>query len=108
MNDLQETLVTSFPLVLLLTALAAAIIFFPQNMDIRQRASEPAPVVQKQTAVPTLNPSYQLEPLTACTDLYQPVCGQDGLTYSSSCEALNAGVVVLYETACIPGNQPSY
>ncbi len=37
----------------------------------------------------------------ACTDIYQPVCGCDGETYSSSCVAAEAGVNVASAGECV-------
>lgn len=96
MDDLQETLAASFPLVLLLTALAAAIIFFPSDLDIRQKASEPIPTITPQSAVPIVDQT----PVSACSDLYSPVCGVNGITYDSPCEAESLNVEVAYPSPC--------
>lgn len=99
MSDLNETVLASLPLVLIITALAAAVLFFPENMDIRQRASEPTPIITQATL--PLTPAYQLEPENICSELYSPVCGSDGVTYDSACEAQMAGAGVIYASACV-------
>lgn len=37
---------------------------------------------------------------TFCLDVWQPVCGINGITYSNSCYANQAHVKIIYDGAC--------
>ncbi|UCS94719.1 Kazal-type serine protease inhibitor family protein [Echinicola marina] len=41
-----------------------------------------------------------VDPSTACIEIYQPVCGCDGKTYSNDCVAKSNGVKSWTEGAC--------
>lgn len=96
----EHTLLALLPIILVLIAIVSALVIFPKNVDPRSRASEanPTPTMVK-LASPT--PSKPVRrPETVCTDLYKPVCGRDGKTYSTACEANLQGVIVASEGTC--------
>lgn len=103
----KTTLLSALPIVLILGVLAAAIIFFPESKDIRPRASDPAIFNQPTSNTPQIIPQEAI----GCTDLYQPVCGIDEVTYDSACDASSMGIEIAYSTACVttqttPTNDP--
>lgn len=96
--DSKTTIISALPLVIILTALSAVIIFAPQNQDIRNRAAQNVPGVTTPTPTPTITPTPT--PETACSSLYDPVCGSDQVTYENACQAQQAGVAVISNAPC--------
>lgn len=99
----QQTLLATLPILIVLLGLVGALIFFPkQNLDDRSRASETTPTPSIATIPVTPKPTKPIIPEIACTDLYSPVCGNNNLTYSNSCEANKAGIKVFVTGVCKP------
>lgn len=103
--DPKVTVLTALPLVLIITVLAAIVVFSGKtSFDIRPKAAVPAPTIARVN--PYASP-IQIQPQTACSDLYQPVCGEDDVTYENLCEAQNKKATVAYYTACVSRDLPT-
>lgn len=90
----QESLWVALPMLIVLAILILGLIFLPQIQgEIRSRASE-APA-----AIITPSPTPET-PEVVCSDLYSPVCGSNGETYPTACEANLAGVTTYQNGEC--------
>lgn len=97
----EETLWTVLPIIIVVVLLVAGIIFLPQTgTDVRSRASEPLKIV-----TPEPIPTKTVPPEVVCSDLYDPVCGSNKITYPNECEAKLAGVSVFVSGACTTQTQ---
>lgn len=97
----EHTLLALLPIILVLIAIVGALVIFPKNVDPRSRASEAKPTPTMVKISPSPTPTEVLrKPETVCTDLYSPICGRDGKTYSNACEANLQGVIIASEGAC--------
>jgi hypothetical protein len=103
--DTRTTLLAALPLLLIIVVLGAVLIFSSNpgmRFDIRPKASAPVPTYAPVNPYGNgLSPApAQLGPEVACTDLYSPVCSEDNVTYTSTCEADKARAVIAYYSAC--------
>ncbi len=96
----QESLWVALPILVVLIILIAGLIFLPQaQTELRSKASEPTPSIITPNPLPTQSEA----PEVVCSDLYTPVCGVNGVTYSSACEANLDGVVSFTDGVCTGG-----
>lgn len=103
--DPRTTLLTALPLVLIITVLAAIVVFSGNtSFDIRPKASAPVPTYERVN--PYASP-VQIQTEIVCSDLYQPVCDQNGVTYENLCEAQKQKAVIAYYTACVESTPSS-
>lgn len=72
----------------------------PSSVDIGRVFALQAAILTSTGA--ELTPAYttSIEDAGACISLYEPVCGLNGITYSNSCIADMAGMVIDYEGPC--------
>lgn len=100
MKDLtgEQTILAALPLALILVALVAALLVSSGSsfFELRGKAAQPTITPPVITAFPTA----AVTPQVGCSDLYQPVCGLDGVTYTSSCAANLAQATVSHTGAC--------
>ncbi|KKT46333.1 MAG: protein of unknown function with transmembrane region [Candidatus Collierbacteria bacterium GW2011_GWC1_45_47] len=95
----EESLWLALPILIVLLGLAAALVIFQtRGGEIRTRADQPAPVV---------TPVVLQRPEVVCSEIYEPVCGRDNITYINSCEAGLAGMFVYITGECAPNTLPT-
>ncbi|MFC1715659.1 Kazal-type serine protease inhibitor family protein [Candidatus Poribacteria bacterium] len=71
------------------------------NANIRMRVVKQRPASQPPTTTTIPGDTTTTIPDNACTAEVDPVCGEDGVTYSNSCVAEEAGAVIDYPGACV-------
>lgn len=93
-----QTLLATLPIIFILLALVGAILVFSRGgiFELRGRAAPVKVVPALVTLAPTPTPEY------ACSELYDPVCGINGITYGNRCEAGVANISVAYQGECVP------
>ncbi|KKT29289.1 MAG: Secreted protease and protease inhibitor [Candidatus Collierbacteria bacterium GW2011_GWC2_44_18] len=97
----QESLWVAFPILVVILILITGLIFLPRaQTEIRSKASEPTPsIITPRRLTPAASPEI------ICSDLYSPVCGKNGQTYSNPCEANLAGVSNYDVGRCLPTSE---
>jgi hypothetical protein len=72
----------------------------PSSVDVGRRFSLQAAILTDEGAA--LTPAYatSIEDGGVCFGLYEPVCGLDSTTYSNTCMAEMAGMVIDYDGPC--------
>jgi len=88
----------------LIFVIVAVFFFVPLQTQDVQCITAPCPPIQK-TLYDLILESSQEEPF-ACIEIFQPVCGSDGITYSNSCFALGSGVEVIHQGMCTEQDIP--
>ncbi len=94
----EQTLLAALPLALILVALVAALLVSSSGsfFELRGKAAQPTIVPAPVTIIPTATKAPEI----ACSDLYQPVCGLDGITYANSCTAGLAKATINHSGVC--------
>lgn len=94
-----KTLIAAAPLFFIFLALVVALFVSNQSTENRSKASEPTPIITK-VVLPSAPANEGFAPNSTCADLYQPVCGEDGKTYNSVCEANLQNIQVAHAGEC--------
>ena len=101
----EESLLAVLPIVLVVIGLTVGILYYSKvSGDTRSRASYPTTIIPSITLAPkppSNNKAIQpTGPSIACSQLYSPICGTNGITYSNRCELDIAGTTVASVGEC--------
>lgn len=98
----EESLLAVLPIVLVVIGLTVGILYYSRfGGDTRSKASYPTTIIPSVTLSPKPNSkSDSTNPSIACSQLYSPICGVDGVTYPNRCEIDIKSVAVAYSGEC--------
>lgn len=98
----EESLLAVLPIALVVIGLIAGILYYSNiSGDNRSRASYPTTIIPSVTLSPKQNSkNLSSGPAIACSQLYSPICGVDGITYPNRCEMDIKSVAVAYTGEC--------
>lgn len=85
---------------ILMISVGLIIVYVPVQSEEVQCITAPCPPIQKTMYDLILEHFEQNKEPVFCIEIFQPVCGTDGITYSNSCFADGAGVQIDHQGEC--------